>query len=208
MTALNATSKPSSSGARIAGDDLQHLVVWYWCLRAIAEPDGIRSVAVEADDAGNVDDVVVRFADGKSKFIQVKATVASVNLASVEWLTDRPKRSGTGRRSPSLLQKLHKSWVDLGRPATGLELITGRPLDGRDPVLALIDRHNSIGTGLRRACSPVLTAARRGLAGHLGCAEEELCEFLDDLAIRVGQTESEWRSRVADIAGSSRFSVG
>ena len=203
MTALNVTSKPSSSGARITGDDLQHLVVWYWCLRAIADPDGITSVAVEADDAGNVDDVVVRFADGKSKFIQVKATVASANLASIDWLTDRPKRSVTGRQSPSLLQKLHESWIDLGRPVTGLELITGRPLDGRDRVLGLIDRRNSIGTGLRRASSQALTKARRELSGHLGCAEEELCEFFDDLAIRVGQTESEWRSRVADIAASA-----
>ena len=84
MTALNATSKPSSSGARITGDDLQHLVVWYWCLRATADPYGITSVAVEADDAGNVDDVVVRFADGTSNFIQVKAAVASARLAS-DW---------------------------------------------------------------------------------------------------------------------------
>ena len=203
MTALNATSKPSSSGARITGDDLQHLVVWYWCLRAIADPDGITSVAVEADDAGNVDDVVVHFADDKSKFIQVKAAVASANLASIDWLTDRPKRSGAGKPSPSLLQKLHKSWVDLGRPATGLELITGRPLDGSDRVLALIDRHNSIGTGLRRANTRALTAQRKELAGHLECAEEELCSLLDALAIRVGQTEAEWLSRVADVAANA-----
>ncbi|WP_419850086.1 SAVED domain-containing protein [Candidatus Poriferisocius sp.] len=203
MTALNATSKPSSSGARITGDDLQHLVVWYWCLRAIADPDGITSVAVEADDAGNVDDVVVHFADDKSKFIQVKAAVASAYLASIDWLTDRPKRTGAGKPSPSLLQKLHKSWVDLGRPATGLELITGRPLDGSDRVLALIDRHNSIGTGLRRASTQALAKARGELAGHLECTEEELCSLLDALAIRVGQTEAEWLSRVADVAASA-----
>ena len=203
MTALNATSKPSSSGARITGDDLQHLVVWYWCLRAIADSDGITSVAVEADHAGNVDDVVVCFADGKSNFIQVKAAVASANLASTDWLTDRPKRSGSSSQSPSLLQKLRQSWVDLGRPVTGLELITGRPIDGSDRVLALIDRRNSIGTGLRRARTQELTAARRDLADHLECAEVELCDFFDALAIRVGQTEAEWVSRVADVAASA-----
>ena len=203
MTALNATSKPSSSGARITGDDLQHLVVWYWCLRAIADPGGITSVAVEADDAGNVDDVVVRFADGKSNFIQVKAVVASANLASIDWLTDRPKLSGTSRRSPSLLQKLRQSWVDLGRPVTGLELITGRPIDGSDRVLALIDRRNSIGTGLRRAIIPRLATARKDLAAHLECDEAELCDFFDALAIRVGQTEAEWMSRVIDVAAGA-----
>ena len=203
MTALNATSKPSSSGARITGDDLQHLVVWYWCLRAIAAPDRITSVAVEADDAGNVDDVVVRFADGTSMFVQVKAAVASANLASIDWLTDRPKPSGTRRRAPSLLQKLRQSWVDLGRPDTGLELITGRPIDGSDQVLALIDRRNSIGTGLRRATTPRLTAPRRDLADHLECDEAELCDFFDALAIRVGQTEAEWASRVVDVAAGA-----
>ena len=203
MTALNATSKPSSSGARITGDDLQHLVVWYWCLRAIAEPDSITSVVVEADDAGNVDDVVVRFADGTSMFVQVKAAVASANLASIDWLTDRPKPSGTRRRAPSLLQKLRQSWVDLGRPDTGLELITGRPIDGSDQVLALIDRRNSIGTGLRRASTPRLAAARRDLADHLTCDEKALCDFLDALAIRVGQTEAEWVSRVIDVAAGA-----
>ena len=202
MTALSATSKPSSSGARITGDDLQHLVVWYWCLRAIADPDGITSVAVEADHAGNVDDVVVRFTDGTSRFIQVKAVVASANLASIAWLTDRPP-TGTGRQSPSLLQKLHQSWVDLGHPDTGLELITGRPIDGTDRVLALTDRRNSIGTGLRRARTQELTTARGDLAGHLECTEEELCDFLNALAIRVGQTEAEWVSRVADVAASA-----
>ena len=203
MTVLNATSKPSSSGARITGDDLQHLVVWYWCLRAVADPDGVTSVAVEGDDAGNVDDVVVRFADGTSRFIQVKATVASASLASIAWLTDRPKPSGTGRRSPSLLQKLRQSWADLGRPDSGLELITGRPIDGSDRVLMLIDRRNSIGAGLRRASTPRLTAARRDLADHLECDEEELCAFFDALAIRVGQTEAEWVSRVIDVAAGA-----
>ena len=204
MTALTATSKPSSSGARITGDDLQHLVVWYWCLRAIADPDGITSVAVEADHAGNVDDVVVRFADGTARYIQVKAVVASASLANVGWLVDRPRRSaGTRGRSPSLLEKLHQSWIDLGCPADGLELITGRPIDGTDNVLALIDRNNSIGTGLRRAITPRLAAARRGLADHLECEEEELCNFLNALAIRVSQTESEWVSRVGDAAAGA-----
>lgn len=204
MTALNATSKPSSSGARITGDDLQHLVVWYWCLRAIAEPDRITSVAVEADDAGNVDDVVIRFADGTSIYIQVKAAVASAKLASIDWLTDRQKPSaGTRRRAPSLLQKLHRSWVNLRHPATGLELITGRPIDASDDLLALIDRRNSIGTGLRRATTTRLTAARRDLAAHLECDEVELCDFFDAFAIRVGQTEAEWVSRVVDVAAGA-----
>ena len=129
--------------------------------------------------------------------------VASASLASIAWLTNRPRQSGSGRRSPSLLQKLYQSWVELGRPDTGLELITGRPIDGSDRVLALIDRRNSIGTGLRRASTPTLATARADLADHLECDEKELCDFLDGLAIRVGQTEAEWVSRVIDVAAGA-----
>ena len=113
MTALSATSKPSSSGARITGDDLQHLVVWYWCLRAIVDPDGITSVAVEADHAGNVDDVVVRFADETSRFVQVKAVVASANLASITWLTHRPKAVGNRK---TVAKPTSEAASVLGRP--------------------------------------------------------------------------------------------
>ena len=54
--------------------------------------------------------------------------------------------------------------------------------------------------GLRRSITPTLAVVRRDLADHLECDEAELCDFLDALAIRVGQTEAEWVSRVADVA--------
>lgn len=206
MTLPNASSKPSSSGARISGDDLQHLVVWYWCLRAIVNPDGIESVSVEADAAGNVDDVVVEFADGTRTYMQVKATVSGAQLANVAWLTERrPKSKSADQLPPSLMQRLYNSWRSLGAPAAGLQLITGRLLDGTDAVLALVDRNNTIGTNLRRARTRKLKSSRKMLASHLGCDEAELCDFLAALEIRLGQNEAEWLSRVADVAATARI---
>lgn len=204
MINLNATSKPSSSGARITGDDLQHLIAWYWCLRAIAEPARIRSIAVEADGVGNLDDVTVSFADGASRYIQVKATVSGANSANLDWLLERAKRSkSTRHQPPSLLQKLFASWCALSRPTSGLELITGRPLDGSDVLLRTVDRRNSVGASLRRADAGELSRTRSKLATHLGCGESEVCDFLDALEIRTGQNEAEWLTRIADVAGAA-----
>jgi len=198
---LGATSTPSGSGARITGDDVQHLIAWYWSLRAVADPGHIIEVAVEADGAGNVDDVTIKFADGTLRCIQVKATVSSGNKASLDWLLDRPAPSAkTNNQAPSLLKKLHNSWILLKRPPTGIELITGKPMDADDPVLGAMNRNDSIGPALRRAESGHIATARKTIAEHLECDESEACDFADALSILVGQSESQWRGKVADAA--------
>jgi hypothetical protein len=35
---------PSASGARLTGDDLQHLVAWYWALCSLRPEQAITSV--------------------------------------------------------------------------------------------------------------------------------------------------------------------
>ena len=206
MINLNATAKPSSSGARITGDDLQHLIAWYWCLRALAEPDRIRSVAVEADGAGNLDDLTISFVEGATRYVQVKATVSGTNSANLDWLLEQAKPSrSSGYQPPSLLQKLFASWLGLSRPTSGLELITGRPLDGRDVLLRTVDRRNSLAPSLRRASGGELATTRSKLATHLGCSEADVCDFFEALEIRTGQNEAEWLTRVADIAAAVRI---
>ena len=74
-------------------------------------------------------------------------------------------------------------------------------------MFALIDRSNSIGKGLRRATTTRIEEARRDLAAHLECDEVELCDFFDALAIRVGQTEAEWVSRVVDVSTGAGIRV-
>ena len=93
MSVLDPTSPPSSSGARIGGDDLQHLVAWYWCLKMLTTRSNIVSVCVEADVDGNLDDVTVEHEDGQRRYIQVKASVSASGLVNADWLMARRSRS-------------------------------------------------------------------------------------------------------------------
>ena len=195
MNSLDPTSPPSSSGARIGGDDLQHLVAWYWCLKMLTATSNIVAVCVEADVHGNLDDVTVEYGDGRRHYIQVKASVSAAGLVNAGWLMDR--RSQSAR---SLIQKLYDSWDGLGRPNDGVELVTSRLTDPDEPLLRGLDRKNTIGAALRRATDQKLSEARARLASHIECTEEDLCDFFDVLAFRTGQTEAEWASRIGDVA--------
>ena len=195
MSDLNPTSRPSSSGARIGGDDLQYLVAWYWCLKMLNPSAGIARVCVEADVDGNLDDVAIERDDGQRYYIQVKSSVSAKSRANVGWLMT--KRSPS---SKTLIQKLYDSWDGLGRPGRGIELISSRPMDPDDPLFNALGRKNTVGIALRRAADRKLSGVRQRLSSHIPCTEADLCEFFDALRIRVGQTESEWRSRVGDVA--------
>jgi hypothetical protein len=191
---VHAPSRPCASGARLTGDDVQHLVALYWCLKTTIPASDVVAVRVEADDAGNLDDVVVDMRDGRRLYHQVKAAVSARDPANVAWLCAVGARGG-----PSLLQRLHASWVDLGRPPADIALITSRPLDPNDLLLRGLDRLNHVGNHLRRAKGK-LAELRRDLASHLQCDQPEVCRFFDALAIHAGQTEAEWRRKVDDVA--------
>jgi hypothetical protein len=202
MTAAGATSKPSPSSARLVGDDVQHLVAWYWCLKACAPGSDIEAVAVEADHSGNLDDVQVTFTDGRRYYAQVKAAVSAVGLANVAWLVD------TSRSKTSLFKRLYESWDGLGRPAEGVALITSRPIDPGDDFLAERDHLNRLGRRVRRATGGPVAAVRAELADHIGCTEQDLCEFLDVLEVQLGQTEADWRHKVEDVSLAAGVRTG
>src|SRR5260370_5960416 len=95
------------SGARLLGDDVQHLVAWYHVLRTQRADSTVTELAVEADEAGNVDDLTLRYARGPSEYWQIKASVDASSPLTEAWLFDCPK----GR--PSLLQRLYASSLTL-----------------------------------------------------------------------------------------------
>ncbi len=69
------TTGLSASGARIRGDDYQHLFAWIQVLRAIQVESGIVEVGIEDPEAGNADDVTV-YMDGREReYYQVKSSV-------------------------------------------------------------------------------------------------------------------------------------
>jgi SMODS-associated and fused to various effectors sensor domain len=189
---------PSASGARLTGDDLQHLVAWYWALCSLRPEQAIISVAVEALHAGNVDDMVVTRRVGPVDHYQIKAVVAAREMVSSAWLLAPTRRGG-----PSILQKFWQSWNQLriGGRHVRLTLLTNRPLDVTDPVLQGRDRNDCLAAALRRAQGRSAAGqARRVWAEHLDASEEELCRFLDDLRVRTDASEATWRQHVTDVA--------
>jgi hypothetical protein len=76
-------TRRSPSGARQAGDDYQHLVAWNRTLRSLLPGRRLVAVELEAVNAGNVDDVVVRYDQEPNEFTQVRFAVdASTPLDS------------------------------------------------------------------------------------------------------------------------------
>ncbi len=197
MSLMVADPPPSSSGARLTGDDLQHLVAWYWAL-TMARPDSdIEGIEIEALSAGNVDDVVVRRRHGPSQFYQVKAAVRGEAGVTAEWLMALSRSGG-----PSILQKFYRTWRALGNGGLAeLALVTNRSLDRNDPVLGGRDRNGYLSAALARAFPGSPAAyARTEWARHLETDEEGLYKFLDNLRLETDALESTWRSRVADIS--------
>lgn len=196
MSLTSATPSPSASGARLTGDDTQHAIAWYHALRAVHPRAGITSIAVEAANAGNVDDVVVRHVAVADEYIQVKAAVAATEPATTTWL------SAPTTRGASILRRFHAFYVQAaaGGRTPRLQLITNRSIDPQDPILTLRDRRDLVADRLRRADSNTVVAARLALAEHLGVSEEETCSFLDCVRLRTDASEAVWVEQIQHLS--------
>jgi hypothetical protein len=192
MSAVSVGRAPS--GARLQGDDVQHLIAWYHVLCTQRVDNRVTALAVEATGAGNVDDLTLEYADGTREYWQVKASVDTSTPLAEAWLF------ALSRKGPSLLQRLHRSWQALTQDGRRprLVLATTKSIDPEDEVLAhraVIDGRLADALG-----AAALATARTRWAQHLGVNEAELLAFLNALEIRHGQTEREWRSKVHDAA--------
>jgi hypothetical protein len=178
---------PSASGARLAGDDYQHILTWIHALKLLLIEGGVTKIEFEADNAGNVDDLVVQRADGPTLYHQIKFVVSQKDPLTHEWFTTPPPKA---KRSP--LQRFHESYSKLtaadGTPPE-MALHTNRLPAPGDPILALVS-----GTDCKLV--PRLAAERSGSAAgklrkawaeHLGISEPDLLAFLGSLAIRSGR---------------------
>lgn len=195
---VGATPAPSASAARLTGDDLQHLIGWYHALRMLRPGNEIVSVALETHGDGNLDDVVVTYAGGRTDYSQVKAAVSAETALNTGWLT-APGRGG----GPSILQRFWSTWTDIrarGHVAD-LLLLTNRSLDPADPVLQSRDSNELLADRLRRA-APGSEAGRgrQRWCAHLGITEADLYDLLDVLHIATDATEAGWRRHVVDVA--------
>lgn len=177
------------SGVRGEGDDYQHLVTLNDVLRAI-RGNGIRAVTVEADDAGNVDDIVLHDDNGPCHFTQVKHAVDAQTPVSAEYLL-KPTRKG----QRSLLQRFYDSWVQLRGSATPkMVLVTDRGIDPNDDVFKKLDRRHS--RLVPDFGDKSLDEPRATWSTHLGVDEGELLEFLGCLYFKTGREMGDERELV------------
>ena len=195
------TTSRAASGARILGDDVQHLIAWYHVLRTQRADTTITELAVEADSAGNVDDLTLRRSAGPAEYWQVKASVDATSPLTEAWLFEHPE----GKKS--LLQRLHASWQKL-RPEHDLPpkivLATTKAIDPSDPVLGARATTDARIVETLRGATGSMAEARKRWAEHLAIDEDDLLEFLDSFEIRHSVSEAEWREKVQDAAAGAR----
>ena len=196
----------SASGARIRGDDYQHLFAWYQILRALQQGSGITAIGIEDHDpaAGNADDVTVYRSVAQNEFYQVKSSVDAKQLVNCQWLTAPSRSSG-----PSILQGLYKAWQHLSRDnqSPKLSIVTNRLIDPADPIVILRDgKDGTVARQLREAQQGSVAAnMRRELADHLHINEIELITFLKDLRFEIGKLYKEWEEYASILMCANGF---
>jgi hypothetical protein len=173
---------PSPSGARVAGDRYQWLVAWHACLTVMYDAasgasNPAVSVSVEADNAGNLDDVVIRRRRPPHSYRQVKYAVDSHTPVNGEYLTAPSKTGG-----PCILAKIATTWHQLtstGDPVD-LAIVTNRTPDPADCLISgrdartrlLLPRASAGGPGSARG------KARAAWASAADLTEAELLDLL------------------------------
>ncbi|MFF8931502.1 hypothetical protein ACF1AO_30025 [Streptomyces longwoodensis] len=137
---------PSSTGVRIAGDRYQWLAAWQGCVAAVRDAalrasNPVVTVGVEADDAGNLDDVVLYRQVPPHTYMQVKYAADSSTPVNGDYLLKLSDRGG-----PSILRKMAQAWEKLTEDGTpvDLALLSNRPPDAEDPLISLRDSRTQL----------------------------------------------------------------
>ncbi|MEU6320700.1 hypothetical protein [Streptomyces sp. NPDC047009] len=188
----------------MAGDTYQWLYVWEGCVQVYKDAlEGVRgavvAVGVEVTGAGNLDDVVYYYADGKpTRYAQVKYAADASTAVGEEYLF-KPSADG----GPSILQKITSSWQTLTRNGeqVQLALLTNRSPDPADVLFKGRDTR----TGLlrpradRQGPRSERGQARARWAAHAGLDEAQLLQLLDALEFHLGRDEPLQRTLVSRL---------
>lgn len=176
---------PSATGVRIAGDRYQWLLAWLECVMLLRDQqtgaaNPAEAVGVEVDDAGNLDDIVVRRRRPPHSYKQVKYAVDAASPVNHAYLSDPSKTGG-----PSILAKIARTWQALtaNGDAVDLALVTNRSPDPTDALLTARDARTGLllPRGASGGSRSKLGKARRAWATAAGLDEAELLELLEVL---------------------------
>lgn len=176
---------PAASGARLLGDDYQHLLTWLHAAQLVHRDPQVTRVELEKHGAGNIDDLVVHRRDRPALYHQVKFTTQPGRPLTGDWFTEAP----SGDSTP--LQRFHDSYTKLTVDGTAPEMVlhTNRLPAASDPILECLDGTTELLVPKLALASPRSAAgrARSGWASHLGIDEDQLLTMLGSLRIRAAQ---------------------
>jgi hypothetical protein len=135
------------------------------------------SVGVEVDDAGNVDDVVIRRRQAPHSYKQVKYAVDSRAPVNGQYLTAASRTGG-----PCILAKIAEAWRQLTNTGDPVELalITNRAPDPGDPLISGRDARTRLLLPRASQGGPASARgeARAAWAQAAGLSEAEVLELL------------------------------
>jgi hypothetical protein len=176
---------PAASGARLLGDDYQHLLTWLHAAQLVHRDPQVTRVELEKHGAGNIDDLVVHRRGHPALYHQVKFTTQPGRPLTGDWFTKAPGGGSTP------LQRFHNSYTKLTVDGAAPEMVlhTNRLPATNDPILECLDGTTELLVP-RLALAPPGSAAgiaRSGWASHLGVDEERLLTMLRSLRIRAAQ---------------------
>lgn len=176
---------PAASGARLLGDDYQHLLTWLHAAQLVHRDPEVTRVELEKHAAGNVDDLVVHRRDQAALYHQVKFTTQPGQPLTGDWFIDAP----TGGTSP--LKRFYESFARLSVDGTPPEMVlhTNRLPAAADPILGCLDGTSELLVPklARATAGSAAGKARASWAHRLDIAEDQLLQLLGSLRIRAAQ---------------------
>jgi hypothetical protein len=182
---MSTGSGPAPSGARLLGDDYQHLLTWLHAAQLLHRDPEIVRVELEKQAAGNVDDLVVHRRTGPVLYHQVKFTTYPGEPLTADWFVNA--RAGSQPPLRRFYDSFHK--LNVGGQPPEMVLHTNRLPAARDPVLSCLDGTTELLVPrLKRAGSASDAGkARAAWAAAIGVSEDDLLEMLAALRIRAAQ---------------------
>lgn len=183
---------PTPTGVRVAGDRYQWLHVWRACLEVLRDGSGpiahanpAIAVGVEADDAGNVDDVVLYRRNPPHTYSQVKWTANASTPLGVQYLTETQTSGGT-----SLLAKFAAAHAQLTADGQRPDMVlrTNRNIDTNSVLLAGLDTRAQLlmPNAAKQGPKSARGKERAAWARSAGVAEADLLRILNDLRFETG----------------------
>jgi hypothetical protein len=176
---------PAASGARLLGDDYQHLLTWLHAAQLVHRDPEVIRVELEKHAAGNVDDLVVHWRNRPALYHQVKFTTRPGDPLTSGWFLE----ASDGGKPP--LQRFYESFEKLSVDGVPPQMVlhTNRLPAANDPILACLDGTTELLVP-KLARASAASAAGRGRhswARAIEVSEDQLLSMLGSLRVRAAQ---------------------